>query len=426
MIDPNEYLIQHDEVLEMQVLCEIITSRRIPFGLIGDFFTDSRKLIFIDLEKQWARDREIDPIVLAKTHDLSKILEMNGTFSETAISNLRDLWKTRQYGQILTQTHGIVNPSERIKSLVESASRCVMVKTIVDYNQTEQTCKLIEVISEINSRGKNISGYSVGLPDFDRAINGIEKGKFYVIGALKKTGKSRFLTYLCAKLSEQGANTLFNSLEMNDIQLNSLIVSHYGNIDSSRLSHQLKKDETALLNVGFSACNEMKWEIYREYTPEDLRAIVEYRQCKKQIDVVCVDFIQRMRVPHLKNDRVREVEYISQRLADMSRELNVAVIALSQLAGAAENLKDTEEVPDMRHYKESQSIAENADAIITMHDPNRHETPMTKDKFGNEIYSPLNLKFRIEQRYGITGNIIPITGDLRTCRFFCQDNNRDV
>ena len=423
MIDPLDYIYKSDPVLEMQVICRILTSKKLPFGLIGSFFTEDRRPIYDALEKQWARDREIDPILISKEFDLEKILQMAGTFSEEAITRLRNDWKQRQYGEIIVATQAIENPNERIKKIIELAAKCEMVKPIVEYSQNEATLKLVNIISEINKKGKNISGLSTGLLTIDEATNGIERGKFYVIGALKKTGKSRFLIYLCAKFSEQGSETIFNSLEMNEVQLNSLITSHYSKIDSSRLAYQLPQRDIVNLSVGFSRCSEMKWGIYREYTPEDLRAMIEYKKCKQQVDVVCVDFIQRMRVPHLKNDRVREVEYISQRLADMSRELNVAVIALSQLSGVAENLPP-EECPNMAHFKESQAIVENADTIITMHNPDRKGSPI-HDNGVTVMYTPLQLKMRIEQRYGISGYQLPITADLRTCDFYCTDNKHN-
>jgi replicative DNA helicase len=425
MIDLNEYLSKIDIELENQILCEILTCRNIPFGLIADFFTYERKDLFVSLEKQWIKNREIDPLTVSKDHATSEILNSSGTYSEEAIDRLRNNWKHRKYGEIIYESARIENPSDRIKKIIELASQCEMIRKMPEYIQIDATSKLVQVISEINKSGRNLSGYSTGLGDIDRALNGIEKGKFYVIGALKKTGKSRFLAYLCMKLSEQGATTIFNSLEMNEVQLNSIVTSYYSGIDSSRLAYQLPQREVGALSIGFAACSEMKWEIYREYTPENLRSLIEYRKCKTQVDIVCVDFIQRMRVPHLKNDRVREVEYISQRLADMSRELNIAVIALSQLSGVAENLPP-EQCPDMSHYKESQAITENADAIITMHNPERKSSPMAQEAGGVVTYSPLNLKIRIEQRYGISGYELPIVADLRTCRFSGQDNTHNI
>ncbi len=425
MIDTLKYTCHSDMTLEMQVLCEILISKKIPIGIIADFFTGKQREVFLICEYQWAKNREIDSALIAKEHDLTEILNTNGTFSETAIEKLRNLWRTRQYGLIIDQTYAIKDPLERLNKISELTAKCMMIKPVTEYNQNEQTCKLIEIIGEICSRKKNIAGLCTGIKAFDVGLNGFERGRLYVMGALKKTGKSRFLAFLCAKFSEQGANTIFNSLEMNEIQLNSLIVAHYSGIDSSKLHHEMPPREMEALNIGFSACNEMKWEIYREYTPENLRALIEYRMCKKKIDIVCVDFIQRMRVPHLKNDRVREVEYIAQRLADMSRELNICVIALSQLSGAAEHL-EPDVCPNMSHYKESQGIPENADAIITIHNPDRNGTPLKSDNAGMITYEPLNFKIRIEQRYGISGTEIPIVADLRTCRFFGQDNLHSV
>ena len=154
MIDPLDYIYKSDPVLEMQVICRILTSKKLPFGLIGSFFTDDRRPIYDALEKQWARDREIDPILISKEFDLEKILQMAGTFSEEAITRLRNDWKQRQYGEIIVATQAIENPNERIKKIIELAAKCEMVKPIVEYSQNEATLKLVNIISEINKKGK--------------------------------------------------------------------------------------------------------------------------------------------------------------------------------------------------------------------------------------------------------------------------------
>jgi replicative DNA helicase len=165
--------------------------------------------------------------------------------------------------------------------------------------------------------------------------------------------------------------------------------------------------------------HDIKWSIYRDYSVPELKTRIIYERQKRKVDVVFIDFIQRMRDEKYGKDRVREVESISKALADMSRELNVAVIALAQLSGEAEKLSDNE-VPTMSYLKESQGIAENADTIIVMHNENRNQSAFTSD--GG--YQLQKIRMRIEQRYGISGGIIGLLGDLRTCTFKNDDQYR--
>jgi replicative DNA helicase len=127
-----------------------------------------------------------------------------------------------------------------------------------------------------------------------------------------------------------------------------------------------------------------------------------------------------MEEPELRKDRAREVEYISKGLADMSRELNVAMIILSQLSGLAEKLGD-DEMPNMSHFKESQGIPENADAIITLHNFKRRENPFNMDG----SYKMQEISCLIEQRYGFSGCLTKFMGDMRTCLFTGQDTSHE-
>jgi replicative DNA helicase len=102
----------------------------------------------------------------------------------------------------------------------------------------------------------------------------------------------------------------------------------------------------------------------------------------------------------------------------MSRELNIAVIALSQLSGLAEKL-GKDEMPSMSFLKESQGIAENADCIMMLHNPDRLDNPYTIDG----AYKIQNFKILVEQRYGITGSTIECDADLRTCSFSNKSGN---
>ena len=199
---------------------------------------------------------------------------------------------------------------------------------------------------------------------------------------------------------------------MNSFQLNSLATSYYSGINSRALSAKLSPEEMYCFGRSMSSVNELNWLIYRHYTVADLKSRIIYERHKRQINIVFVDFLQRMQGIKHKNDRVREVEEIAMELANLSRDLNVAVFALCQLSGEAEKLP-SDEIPSMKHFKESQAIGENLDCSIVLHNPKRLESPY--DSQGK--YTEPEFKVKVEQRYDFSGNIINLIGDLRTCNF---------
>jgi replicative DNA helicase len=205
---------------------------------------------------------------------------------------------------------------------------------------------------------------------------------------------------------------------MSSTQLNLCALSAYSGVDAIKFGRMLNKEDQFFFNKGMTAIHDLTWHIHRDYTINDLWARADHLKTSKNISVVFVDFIQRLRDERYKGDRVREVENISQELANMSRELNIAVIALSQLSGLAEKL-GKDEMPSMSFLKESQGIAENADCIMMLHNPDRLDNPYTIDG----AYKIQNFKILVEQRYGITGSTIECDADLRTCSFSNKSGN---
>jgi replicative DNA helicase len=341
---------------------------------------------------------------------ISEIFDSPDVYSLPLLEHLKTMWLDRKYYELFDNTREIENPQERLNYVRKLIAETEL-KTTTFYSQPDETRRLIEVISINQSSNKKIMGYSTGLSRLDLAISGIEKGKMYLLGGLKKTGKSRFMIYLAMNLAQQGATVMMNSLEMNAIQLNAIALAYLSGIDSAKIGSCASEPEEKQIKSCFEQLEKLSWCIYREYTPESLLSRIEYEKTKHPVDAVFVDFAQRMRVPHLKNDRVREVEYVSQRLADMSRELNVAIVLLSQLSGAAEHLNDGE-IPNMSHYKESQALPENSDCILTMHNPKRNEPAFNQDAY---IIQEISLK--VEQRYGLSGITFNIDADLRTATF---------
>jgi replicative DNA helicase len=296
------------------------------------------------------------------------------------------------------------------------AGEALIVKGGKEYNHEETMNILLTQLEKAALQDKTIRGTPINIGCVDEIISGIEIPMFYVLGALKKTGKSRFMMHMACQLENNGLGIAINSLEMTPLQLNACALAHFSGIDQSNLGRLKQGDTQKVFSKAIATMSNMNITYTREYFVKDLWSRIDYMKSKRKIDVVFVDFLQRLKDDRYKGDRVREVESVAQALANMSRELNISIIALSQLSGAAEKL-EPEIVPDMSYLKESQAIAENADCIMMLHNPKRHETPLT-EKNGVMTYECQRYKMLIEQRYGLTGREVEFNGDLRCCRFW--------
>jgi len=410
-MNPAELLHFSEKDCERRLLSSMIADGKIYPEIKEHHFTGEENRFFAALYQQWNDFGDIDTAILHEKYPtkFKELLDHTAFFGKETFEKLQNAHLWRVLGQSILSNND-KKPVDAINKLLEKLGGAVISKT-GSYNHGREIKLLMDVIDKGCVKSENeVQGYSTGIYLLDNAMSGIEPGKAYAIGALKKTGKSRFMVYLACKLSEQGAGCLINSLEMRPIELNSLVVSYYSGVNSARIGRKLYKDEMRNITEAYGKLNNMNWTINRDYYLTELKSRILYERQKRKIDVVFIDFIQRMRCDEYKGDRVRSVEHIAMGLADIAKELNVAIIELCQLKGEAEHLK-SDVVPDMSHLKESQGIGENADVIITMHDPERK-----KEKNPNE-YNGTIFKMRIEQRYDISGSIVDVFGNMKNCRF---------
>lgn len=405
--------------LENILLCEILISGKMKPDVMAEYFTGPRVRFFEAIQKQWIELKCIDPVALKSGFEKNVIeaVTLEGSSSPAIIDDLKKLWKRRELGKTLCQALELESIDDTLAKIQSETGKITLKHGSPDYNHPQALQDLLAALEHAQKKNLTIAGYSTGIYELDKYLSGIEKGKTYFIGALKKSGKSRFAVYLSLKMRESVAGVLCNSLEMNHLQLNSCAMAYYSDVDQRNFGRKMHQNEyTKILHLGVAPLLELEWVISREKTVPNLRARILHERNKRPIDVVIVDFIQRMTCDG-KESRSKEVEALAIGLSDISRELNVAMIVLSQLNGTAEKLQD-DEMPNMSHMKESQALAENADAIITLHNFDRRKNPFNADN----SYRLQEIYCLIEQRYDVSGCCFRFLGDLRTCRFMNHDD----
>jgi replicative DNA helicase len=417
----DEFIRAGNAQLENAILSRILVSRKLIPDILPDYFTGQRRRLYEAIKEAWEEFNEIDAVYLKATgfdDEVENAVQESGSASKNTIRDLHELWQKREMARVVymatsTYDNEDITTEEVIRRIQEGSSKILLRNQNHEYNHYDSVVKLNELIIDGNKNNREILGFSTGLKELDRYTSGIERGKTYAIGALKKTGKSRFSIGLAIALREQGANIVWNRLEMGEMQLNLLALANYSDMDSMALGMKIQPENMGKIQEGISKLNDLDWRLIREQTVPGLRAKVIELQNKKPVDVVIVDYIQRMSAKGFGGERrAQEVEAISKGLADIGSEIGVGMIILSQLSKEAERLGQ-DEMPNMSHMKESQGLAEASDCIITLHDPMRSENTTKAD--GYELHETWVL---VEQRYGLSGAKFRILSDLRTCRFY--------
>ena len=416
----ESFLLSADKEVEYMVLSRMLTVRRMPPDLHSDLFTGREKELFDAMSIQWSTRSQIDLPLLKKDHFITirDILQYQGTYSEHAVEILNHHWANRRLGEMIGSLEYRTNPESAIHKIQNEISDIAFKKNIDEYNHQNEIDQVMKLVDRGMAEKRETAGYSTGITELDKTISGIEIGKMYAIGGLKKTGKSRLAVYLSMRIIEQGGSVMWDSGEMNRTQLNSLATAYYSGVDSRKFGRCIDTDDYDKIQMAKDAVKNLSWCIYRDLTVRDLKSRILYERQKRKIEIVFVDFWQLMRDPrHRAGERTKELSDIAVDLANLSRDINVGVVVLSQLSGEAERLKSNE-MPNMSYQKESQGLAEAADANLTIHNPDRRENPYTET--GN--YKLQEIYCLVEQRYDTSGIKFKMYGDMRYCHFTNHEN----
>ena len=403
----------NDPIIEGQVIKKMLISKKVIPDIKPEFFTFNRKPLVEAILEQFAKHGTLDRVMLSNEHceAYEFVISLESNASPVVVDELYKMWMVRECSSTVCNLNITKeNVEKEISDCQLKLSDILHKNDRSKYDHYEESKKIIDYVQKGAVSGSELLGYSTGVKSLDFICNGLEKGKAYALGALKKCGKSRFAVYLSCLLAKQKVKVYWNSLEMTREQLNLLALSYYSGINSSMLGKSLLKRDLPNISFGMNNFYELGWNIYKDHHVYDMKSRI--LSLKEKPDIVFIDFIQKMQSNKYSNDRTREIENIAQDISDMTKDLGICTITLSQLQGAAEKL-DPEEVPNMSHFKESQGIPENMDQIWTMHNPNRHNSP-----YVNNEYVPETFKMRVEQRFDVSGSVCEFKGDMRTCNFF--------
>lgn len=221
-------------------------------------------------------------------------------------------------------------------------------------------------ISELFNGNRELGGIPSGFSELDAKIGGLSRSDLILIAARPGIGKTSLALNIASHvaLKEKKGVAIF-SLEMSGEQLVSRMISSLALVDSSRLrTGDIRPDEWTRLAEAVSILGDspMKIDDNAGVTVQEIKAKLRR---EKDIGLVIIDYLQLMRSGSRSENRVQEVAEISRSLKIMARELDIPVVALSQLNRASESRKDKK--PMLSDLRESGSIEQDADIVIFLY-----------------------------------------------------------
>ncbi|CAM5798046.1 MULTISPECIES: replicative DNA helicase [Brevibacillus] len=259
-----------------------------------------------------------------------------------------------------------------------------------------ETYERIEFLSQ---RRGDVTGIPSGYPDLDKMTAGFQRSDLIILAARPSVGKTAFALNVAQNVAARAGETVaIFSLEMAASQLVQRMICAEGNLDASRMrSGWLEEDDWQKLTMAIGTL--AKAPIYIDDTPgvtvQDIRAKCRRLQAERGLGMILIDYLQLIHGRGKGDNRQQEVSEISRTLKGIARELNVPVIALSQLSRSVEQRQDKR--PMMSDIRESGSIEQDADIVAFLYRDDYYDKE-TENKNVIEIIIA-------KQRNGPTGTV---------------------
>lgn len=267
----------------------------------------------------------------------------------------------------------VYSGSEKLEDILELTEKkifeLVQKRGTGDYVNIRQI--VLNVLEKMETAAKTrgtITGLPTGFIDLDNQLSGLQPSDFILVAARPSVGKTAFILNITEHMAlKKNIPVAIFSLEMSKEQLINRVMAQHSMVDSQKIRvGNLNDNEWAkIMETADVVANS---EIIIDDTPGisigELRSKCRKLKLEKDIQIVIIDYLQLMSGSGKVSSREQEISEISRSLKAIARELNVPVIALSQLNRAVESRPDRK--PIMADLRESGSIEQDADVIMLL------------------------------------------------------------
>ncbi|HRZ95828.1 MAG TPA: replicative DNA helicase [Candidatus Moranbacteria bacterium] len=378
----------------------------------GDFYKDDHNLIFEAMIELYEKNEPIDVL------SLSNRLEEKGQIEKIGGSSyLTNLVNAVPSSANIVHYAKVVQKKSTLRKLIVAASEILElgykededVEKVLD--KAEQ--KLFQVsqkylkqdfipirsileaafnrIDELHKGDHKLRGIPTGFPDMDNILAGLQKSDLVILAARPSIGKTTLALDFARQIAvKEKISVGIFSLEMSSDQLIDRMLAAQSGVDLWRLrTGRLKSgdgdDDFQRIGEAMGVLSEAPIYIDDAGSANvmEMRTMARRLQSEHNVGVIIVDYLQLMEGRSGGDNRVNEISEISRALKQLARELNIPVIALSQLSRAVESRSP--QIPKLSDLRESGSIEQDADVVMFLYREDR-EKPDTPNKNIVEVH----------------------------------------
>jgi replicative DNA helicase len=247
--------------------------------------------------------------------------------------------------------------------------------------------KALKELDEKRQKKDGLTGVPSGFVQLDRITAGFQPSNLIIIAARPGMGKSAFTLSVARNAAvEYNTPVAIFSLEMSALELVNRLISAEAEIESEKIKKgQLNENDMKHLHSRLLRLTEAP--IFIDDTPAlsvlELRAKARRLKAQHNIQLIMIDYLQLMSGSEVgKGNREQEIAYISRSLKNLAKELDIPIIALSQLSRAVEN-RGGDKKPQLSDLRESGSIEQDADVVMFLYRPEYYK--ITQDEEGRDV-----------------------------------------
>lgn len=253
--------------------------------------------------------------------------------------------------------------------------------------------KLIgEIVAEHDrsSAPFHTTSIKTGLESYDLAFGGLWPGEFVVIGGRPAMGKTLLLVNMAINIAAND-EVLYYSLDLSNFMLSARIVASLTQLPTNYYMHgnmnesQLKQLELAKLDLSRLKLRVLDQQMH---SITAFKALCRQHVEEHKLKVIFVDYLQLLSSNRYKNNRELEISYISRELKNIARELNICVVATSQLSRSVEQ-RGGDKRPILSDLRESGAIEQDADKVLFIYRPEYYG--FLQDENGNSTLRQVQL-----------------------------------
>ena len=360
-----------------------------------DFYRDTHKIIYQTMLELFEKNEPIDIMSASNRLEEKKLLEkINGSSYLTELVNsvptaanvvhyAKIVQKKKMLRDLIEAAHGITQLSyqetEEIEKVLDQAEKNIFAVSQRSLKQFFIPIKpaLEEAFERIDAlhkhEGGTLRGLSTGFVDLDNILAGLQKSDYIILASRPSLGKTTLALDIARNIAvnEKKPVGLF-SLEMSASQVVDRLLCSQANIDlwklrTGRLSDKGKDNDFTKIQEAIGILSESP--IYIDDAPSstvmEIRTKARRLQAEHDLGLIIVDYIQLITPLNSRETMVQQMTEISRFLKALARELNVPLIAISQLSRATE--QRSPRIPRMADLRESGSLEQDADVVLLIY-----------------------------------------------------------